>query len=453
MPVVKNNVNPGGIVLIRNKLGGVHPRGMKGTAGFKPVELPVPAFVHIPMSMHSGKPAKVIVKAGDEVKVGQLIGEAEAYVCAPVHSSVSGKVKSVAEIDSITGKKAVTVTIESDGKQTPYEGLAPPVVTDYKEFLAAVRASGVVGLGGAGFPTEVKLTVKNLDKLDYILINGAECEPYITSDMRTMVDDTDYMWEGICQLKKHLKPKEILVCIEDNKPEAIEKVKKLCADAEGIDVRVLASSYPQGERKVMVYNVTKRIVPEGARLTDVGCLVNNCTTAAVIGKYIKTGMPLVSKVITVDGSAVNDPKNVIVPLGTHIKDVFEFCGGLKDDVGLVLFGGPMMGVAAPSLEIPIVKISNAVLAFSNKDVLRCVETPCIRCGRCGFACPMHLSPMEAETAFYLKNPERLETLKVNLCIECGCCAYVCPAKRPLVQVMKLSNDDLWNFKEARKAKG
>ena len=415
----------------------------KHTAGIAPEPIPVPAEVTLPMKMHSGSPARPVVGVGDLVKVGQLIGEAEGRVSSPVHASVSGKVKSIVDLDSNTGQKAVSVTIASDGGQSVYEGLAPPEVTNLTQFLEAVQNSGVVGLGGAGYPTAPKLTLKESVHLDYILINGAECEPYITSDTRTMIDEADYVAFGARLMKEYLKPKEILVCIESNKPEAIGKMRALTAGDEGIGVRVLPSKYPQGERKVLVYNVTGRIVPEGGRLTDVGCIVINCTTAAVFAKYIKTGMPLVSRCVTVDGSAVKTPKNVIAPIGTPIRELFDFCGGLKDDVKKILLGGPMMGAAVPHPDMPVVKVTNAVLALSEKDAGTPVSVACIQCGRCIAKCPMRLMPSSIESAFELKKLDLLTKYKVNMCAECGCCAYLCPSKRPLAQVMTLSKNLLW----------
>jgi len=406
--------------------------------------------------MHSGTPAKPIVAVGEYVKVGQLIGEAVGFVSSPVHASVSGTVKSIDYLDSFTGEKAVTITITSDGNQIP-SPVSPPQVTNLQEFLEAVRNSGVVGLGGAGYPTAPKFTLKESVKLDYILVNGAECEPYITSDTRTMTDNTEYVWEGVKLMKEYLQPKNIVICIEDNKPEPIKKFKELCKNMEGISVRVLPSLYPQGERKVLVYNVTGRIVPEGGRLPDIGCIVVNCTTVATFAKYIKTGNPLVSKCITVDGSAVKNPKNVIVPIGTPVRDIFEYCGGLlsegmlKSDIKKVTLGGPMMGVAIPDIGIPIVKITNAVLAFSEKDAVPPEPTACIKCGRCISKCPMNLVPPYIENAFELKKPEFLQKFKVNMCAECACCAYSCPAKRPLVQVMILAKNMLWNYEKAQKA--
>ena len=434
------------------KIGGVTAAHQKNTAEYPPEKIPVPSQVRLPMSMHAGTPANPVVSAGDYVKVGQLIGEAVGTVSSPVHASVSGTVKSIDNTDNITGEKSVSITITSDGNQTPWEGIAPVQVNCLAEFLEAVRNSGVVGLGGAGYPTAPKLTLKESVKLDYILVNGAECEPYITSDTRTMIDETDSVWDGVLLMKEFLKPKNIIICIEDNKNEPIKKMKALCEGKEGISVRVLPSLYPQGERKVLVYNVTGRIVPEGGRLPDVGCVVINCTTVATFAKYIKTGFPLVSKCITVDGSGVRNPKNVIAPIGTPVGDIFNYCGGLKDDVKKITLGGPMMGIAIPGLDIPIVKITNAVLAFSAKDALVPEPTPCIRCGKCIRQCPISLMPPQIENAFELKRPELLKQFKVNMCAECACCAYICPAKRPLVQVMTLSKNMLWLYEKEQKAK-
>ncbi|MCL2057144.1 MAG: electron transport complex subunit RsxC [Oscillospiraceae bacterium] len=405
--------------------------------------IPVPAEVTLPMKMHGGAPARPVVGPGDSVKAGQLIGEAGGRVSSPVHASVSGKIKSINDIDGLTGQKAVSITIAPDGEQTVHEDIAPVNVTNTQEFLKAVQDSGVVGLGGAGYPTAPKLTLKDGVKLDYILINGAECEPYITSDTRTMVDEAEYVWQGALLLKEYIRPEKIVICIEDNKPEAIKKMRGLSAGVSGMEVRALPSMYPQGERKVLVYNITGRIVPEGGRLTDVGCIVINCTTVAVIAKYIKTGMPLVSRCVTVDGSAVKNPKNVIAPIGTPIRELLDFCGGLKDDVKKIILGGPMMGTAVPNLDVPIVKVTNAVLAFSAKESVLSEPSNCIKCGRCIAKCPMGLMPSHIEEAFLLKKVEQLKAYKVNMCAECACCAYLCPAKRPLSQVMALSKNILW----------
>ena len=420
------------------RLRGVRTPHLKNTCASEREVMPCPAQVRIPMSMHIGAPAAPVVSAGDEVRVGQLIGEANGYVSSPVHSSVSGVVKSINDFDDTTGQKSTSITIDSDGAQTLYDGLAAPVITSRAEFIDAVKNSGTVGLGGAGFPAAVKLAIKDDAQLDYIIINGAECEPYITSDTRTMLDDTQLIRDGIALLQKFYNAKGVIIGVEAINKPAITKMDELAADIQGVEVRVLPAKYPQGGEKVLIHNTTGRIVPEGGLPLDVGVIVLNCTTLASIARYISTGTPLVSKCVTVDGSAVRTPKNVIAPIGTAIGDVLDFCGGLTGDVKKILLGGPMMGIAVPDVSMPIMKNTNAVLALNEKDAGLPAETACIRCGRCAFNCPMKLMAAEIERAFLLKKPELLEYYSVNLCMECGCCAYNCPARRPLVQSIKLA---------------
>lgn len=430
------------------KLNGVTIPHRKNTSKMTAVTMSPKASVTIPMNMNIGKPAVPCVKVGDEVKVGQIIGETDGYVSAPVHASVSGKVKAVFPMLASTGNEILAVTIESDGKMELSETCVPPTVTDYNSFIEAVRMSGAVGLGGAGFPTAVKLDVKDTSRIEQVVINGAECEPYITSDTRTMIDNADLVSEGIELLKKWLNAKKIIIGIEKNKPEAIEEMNKLCDDT--VSVKVLPSVYPQGGEKVLIYNCTGKIVPEGKLPIDVGVVVLNCTTLAFIASYIKTGVPLVNKMITVDGSAVAEPKNVIVPIGTPVEDVFEFCSGFKEEPRKVFYGGPMMGIALPDLTAPILKNTNAIIALNEKEAILPEPTPCIRCGKCVRACPLNLMPLEFARALSLKDFELLEDRKVNLCMECGCCSYVCPARRPLVENNKLAKAELRKYQAAKK---
>lgn len=399
--------------------------------------------------MHIGAPAKPIVEAGSEVKVGQIIGEPVGFVSSPVHASVSGKVKRLEERVNSAGKLITTVVITSDGKQALYEGIKPPEVHDRVSFLAAVRDSGIVGLGGAGFPTAVKLSLKEPAKLETLIINGAECEPFITSDTRVMLDDTSSVWEGLLLLQKYLAPPKIIFAIEKNKPLCIAAFKSLANKHEGVEVMALPSVYPQGGEKVLIYNTTRRIVPEGGLPIDVGAVVINSTTLASIARFIKTGMPLVEKCVTVDGSAVRIPQNVIAPIGTPLQELFDFCGGFVSSPHKILYGGPMMGISVPDLAEPVLKITNAALAFDEKDAVQKLESPCIRCGRCIENCPLGLMPAEIETAFKKGSGEDLELLKVNLCMECGCCSYVCPARRHLVQMHKLAKVMLKNHLEGK----
>lgn len=432
------------------KLHGVRVPHRKKTAESIPLRMPVPPELTLPMSMHIGAPAKPVVAAGDEVRVGQLVAEADGFLSSPVYSGVSGKIKKIGEILNSAGKKVPAIVIETDGAQTSVAFKAPQI-TNTAEFLDAVRASGVVGLGGAGFPTAVKLSVKDLSKIEAVIINGAECEPYITSDTRTMLDAADLVIKGIALLQKYLDAKRIIFAIEDNKPDCLKLYRDKTKGMPGVDIKSLPAVYPQGGEKVLIYQTTGKIVPEGGLPIDAGAVVINCTTLATLANYVENGVPLYEKRVTVDGSAVRDPKNVIVPIGTPMKDVFAFCGGFKEEPKKVLYGGPMMGIAVPDLEQPVLKTTNALLAFNARDAKLPAETACIRCGRCIQNCPMNLQPVNIETAFRLQKPEELAALKVNLCMECGCCAYVCPAHRPLVQVNKLAKASLRDDQAARKA--
>ena len=422
-------------------LKSVHVPHRKNTKNSVPQRFFEVKSVTIPMSMHIGAPAKPVVKVGDHVKTGQLIGEPGGFVSAPIYASISGTVKKVDSMLLSSGGSCMAVTIESDGLNEMDENIKAPELTDFDSFIQAVRNSGVVGLGGAGFPTSVKLKVDPA-KVDYILINGAECEPYITSDTRTMCDDAERMLAGLEALRRFFPATQICIGIENNKPEAIKIMRETAAKVEKCEVIELPSSYPQGGEKVLIYNTTGRIVPEGKLPLDAGCIVLNVTTLAFIGRYLQTGEPLSSKCITIDGSAVKNPQNLIVPVGTMISEIVEHIGGLKCDPAKALYGGPMMGLSMPDLDQPILKNTNAVLIFDEKDAKIPAPTACIRCGRCIDACPLQLMPAELAQACEKKDFQRLSELKVNLCMECGSCAFVCPAKRNLVESHKLAKQYL-----------
>lgn len=419
-------------------LRGIFVKHLKNTAEEKTVSMPVPSTVTIPMSMHIGAPCEPLVKMGDLVKVGQKIGESNAPFSAPIHASVSGKVKQVTEFRNALGMVSKAVVIEADGEQAISEDIKVPVINSREDFINAVKESGVVGLGGAGFPTHIKLNPKNLDQIDTLVINAAECEPYITSDYRECMESPEDIIEGINVVKKWLNIKNAYIGIESNKPASIKLLGELSEKHEGIDVVELKAQYPQGAEKVIIYSTTGRVVNDGQLPADAGVVVLNVTTVSFIAKYLKTGMPLVSKRLTVDGSGANKGMNVIVPLGTAIKDVFEFCGGLKADCKKILMGGPMMGIAVPDLEQPIVKNNNAIIALNEKDATPAEETNCIKCGKCVYACPLNLMPAALEKAYDARNAESLVANDVNLCMNCGCCSYVCPAKRNLAQKNQLA---------------
>ena len=434
------------------KLKGIHVPHLKHTATSAPVRLPVPKTVSIPMSMHIGRPAKPVVKRGDAVKVGQLIAEADGYISAPIHSGVSGKVQKIDEMTTAMGAKVPVIVIETDGLQELSETVQPPDVHDVESFVAAVKQSGSVGLGGAGFPTFVKFSINgDLSVLDAVVINAAECEPYITSDTRTLVDRAEDVFAGIDLIKKYLKVKRFVIGIEGNKPEAIAKAQALAAKTDGVEVQVLPPMYPQGGEKVLVYNTLGRMIPQGGLPLDVGVVVINVTTLAFIAKYIETGMPLVEKCVTVDGSAVKEPKNVIVPIGTSIADLLEAAGGCKSEPAKVLYGGPMMGIAVPDLSAPVLKNTNAIIAMDAKEAQPPKTTPCINCGACLNHCPLRLDPRAIAQAYKKGEAQELKALCVDLCMECGCCSYVCPAKRHSVQTNKLAKGKLRAFQAKQKA--
>lgn len=431
---------------------GVHVPHRKHTASLAPVRMPAPSVVTLPTVMHIGAPAKPIVKVGDTVLVGQVVAEAGGFVSAPIHASVSGTVRKIEPITVSSGASVPAIVIESDGQMTPYREPAPITVSSREEFLAEVRNSGLVGLGGAGFPTSVKLSLKDPSLLDTVIINGAECEPYITSDTRTMLDRAQDIAEGIRLLHTYIGADKFVIGVEKNKPACIEKMKQIRVEGASVSIKALPSSYPQGGEKVLIHQTTGRIVPEGKLPIDAGCIVINCTTLACLAEYFRTGMPLVEKCVTVDGSAVTCPQNLLVPIGTPVSEVFAFCGGFSAAPGKVLYGGPMMGISLSDLSAPVLKNTNALLAFDQKDSRAPEETPCLRCGKCVRNCPMQLNPPAIAKAYSGKDGAQLQKLKVNLCMECGACAFHCPARRRIVQRNRLAKGVLRSYEQAQKQK-
>lgn len=414
--------------------------------------MPAPSEVIIPTAMHIGKPAIPCVKAGDDVFVGTLIAEQNGFISAPIYSSVSGKVKGIVEITLPSGVSCSAIKIESDGNMTYDSSIEPPKVTDKATLVEAIKNSGTVGLGGAGFPSYVKFNIPDGKRVEALIVNGAECEPYITSDTRTMVDKSEDMYRGISAICEFLKIDKVIIGIEANKAAAIEKMKELAAKDGRIKVDVLPSVYPQGGEKVLVYHTTGKVIPAGKLPLDVGVIVSNCTTIAAIGNYLNTGIPLVSKCVTVDGGSVANPQNVIVPIGTSISDVFDFVGGFKSEPYMVLLGGPMMGSATESLDIPVMKNTNAILALTASEAKPKRETACIHCGACISHCPLSLNPRGYMYAYKKDDVEKLEKLRVDICMECGCCSFICPAGKPLVEINKLSKAKLRNYLAEKKAK-
>ena len=358
--------------------------------------MPPPAQVTIAMSQHLGAPCEPVVQVGDHVEVGQVIGDSDQFVSAPVHASVSGTVSAVTTLLLPGGRTTKALVIDSDGEQRVHESVRPPVVESREDFLKAVRASGLVGLGGAGFPTHIKLNPKNLDEVDTLIINAAECEPYITTDYRECMENSWDIVSGVQTVMEFLETRQVIIAIEKNKPAAIAELSRIAASVSQPEKQVLVKSlparYPQGAEKVLIAACTGRQVPPGKLPADVGCVVMNVTSVAFLARYLKTGMPLVEKRLTVDGSAIAHPKNVQVAIGTPVGEVIAFCGGTRFKVRKLLMGGPMMGLALMDDTMPVLKQNNAILALSEEDVLQTEASPCIRCGRCVDACPMHLVP-------------------------------------------------------------
>lgn len=412
----------------------------KNTAGCETEVMPIPDIVKISMSQHIGAPCKPLVAKGDTVKVGQLIGDTDAFVSAPIHSSVSGTVVGIETQRNAVAGNDTLVVIETDKKQELCEDIkAPEMPEDLAGFVKAVRESGLVGLGGASFPTHIKYNPKNIDDVHTLIVNGAECEPFITSDHRGMLEDTQDIIDGMKLIVKYIGLDEAYIGIEANKPDAIAKFDKMFAEQglTNFHTFTLQDRYPKGAERVLVYEITGQHMAAGVLPADLGVILSNVTSVAFVGQYFKDGVPLIKKRMTVDGDAVATPKNIIAPIGTQIHDIIEFCGGYKAEPKKILMGGPMMGRAIFSDEMPIVKNNNAILAFSGEKAYIPEETACINCGRCHKACPFNLLPTALAAAYERRDAEELSRLQVMQCMECGSCSFVCPARRPLSFINKL----------------
>ena len=392
-----------------------------------------------PLSQHIGAPAKAIVKVGDEVLVGQKIAEAGGFISAVVVSSVSGKVKKIEPRVTAGGAKSISIVIENDGLYTAVEGLGEDrdaTKLSKQEIRDIVREAGIVGLGGAGFPTNVKLTPKDESKIDYVIVNGAECEPYLTCDYRMMIEEPERLVGGLKVMLQLFENAKAVIGIENNKPKAIETLRALVKDEPKITVEPLRTKYPQGGERSLIYAVTGREINSSMLPADAGCVVDNVNTVMAIYDAVCKQTPILERVITVTGDAVKEPQNFKVRTGMNYNDIIEAAGGFVGEPKKILSGGPMMGQAMYTTDVPVTKNSSSLTCFLEDEVEKNPESPCIRCGRCGEVCPEFLVPVLMMQTCMAGNSEGYEKLYGMECIECGSCSYICPARRPLTQAFK-----------------
>jgi electron transport complex protein RnfC len=425
---------------------GIHPEYQKELTSGKSIRsLQMPSRVVIPLSQHIGAPAKPEVKIGDEVKRGQTIGSPAGFVSSPVHSSISGKVIAIADFPHPSGKMVPSIVIENDGKD---EGISFKENPDYlnltsDEIKTIIREAGIVGLGGAAFPTSVKLSPPKEKPIDTVILNGAECEPYLTADHRLMIEHSREIVEGLKIIMKVLGVKEGYIGIEENKPDAIEALTSIVSNESNIEIYPLKVKYPQGAEKMLIKAIKGREVPSMGLPMDVGVVVQNVGTAMAIYEAVRYGKPLIERVVTVTGNGIKEPGNVRVRVGTLISELAEQCGGLADGTVKVIVGGPMMGFAQWTLDVPVVKGTSGILVLTKDEYVPSEEYfSCIRCGRCIDACPMGLNP--SMLSILSEKGRFSETKEYNIfdCFECGSCAFVCPSNRPMVQFMRLAKSQV-----------
>ena len=424
--------------------GGIHPlrhlyEGKKLTERCAIEEMPAGHVVKIPLSQHIGAPAKPIVKTGDRVLMGQKIAEAQGFVSVPVHASVSGVVTAITEIPGINGHPVQAIVIENDGKdETAYEAPQDIEALSREEIIECIRDAGNVGMGGATFPTHVKLSPPEGKNINLLLLNGAECEPFLTSDYRLMVECPKRVLAGVKLLMRALDVKKAIIGIEDNKPEAIEKMTA-AIDTHAIRVVPVQTKYPQGSEKQLINAITGRVVPAGGLPMDAGVVVVNIASAKAIADAFFAGEPLIRRVVTVSG-AVGQPKNLLVRFGVSAQEVLDYAGGFSTEPLKIISGGPMMGLPLPTLECVVTKGFSGLIVLDSEYTKKQKETNCIKCGKCAEVCPMHLMPMMISASAAHEDFERAQEYRAMDCMSCGCCSYICPAKKPIAQNIKFAKD-------------
>ena len=409
----------------------------KRTSSLETVVMPLPSKIVLSMAQHIGAPAVAVVNKGDHVLAGQKIADAGGFVSAPIHASVSGTVKGIEQRLTATGSRVNSIIIENDQKYESVE-FVPAKLEDLskQDIIKRIQDGGVVGMGGAGFPTHVKLSPKEPDKIEYVLVNGAECEPYLTSDYRRMLEEPEKVVEGLRVMLALFDNAKGFICIEDNKPDCIQKMQELVKNEPRMEVKQLLTKYPQGGERCLINATTGREINSTMLPADVGCVVDNIDTVTAVYKAVILGQPVMDRIVTVTGDAINKPKNFTVLTGTNMEELIEAAGGLKANTAKIISGGPMMGFAMFDLHVPCIKTSSAFLCLEKDAVSEAEETACINCGRCVTVCPGHIIPARLATLAQKGDMETFQKMDGMECCECGCCSYICPAKRPLTQSIK-----------------
>lgn len=419
--------------------GGIHPYDGKELSKDKPIKaiLPKGELVY-PMSQHIGAPASPIVAKGDHVLTGQKIAEAGGFVSAPIYATVSGTVKAIEPRRTVTGDMVMSIVVENDNlyDEVTYGPVKPLEELTKEEIIGLIREAGVVGMGGAGFPTHVKLSPKEPEKIEYVIANCAECEPYLTSDYRRMIEEPEKIVDGMKVILRLFDKAQGILAVEDNKQDCVAALKKLTAGEKNITVKALKTKYPQGAERQLIYASTGRAINSSMLPADAGCIVDNVDTIVAINQAVREGKPLMHRIVTVTGDAVADPRNFIVRIGTNYHELVEEAGGFKTEPAKIVSGGPMMGFALFGLDVPTTKTSSALLCMTEDEVSRYEPSACINCGRCVEVCPGRVLPSKLADFAEQGDDEKFLAYNGMECCECGCCSYVCPAKRPLTQEIK-----------------